>query len=47
MSAVVGFIVLIALITVVKLGVRRLFRGKQPAVAARRPPSGAQGRPRP
>jgi len=47
MSAVVGLVVLIALITMVKIGVRHLFRGKQPAVAARRPPSGAKTRPRP
>jgi hypothetical protein len=43
MAAVLGFILLISLITLVKMGTRRLFRGKQqPAVEARRPP-GAGG----
>jgi len=45
MSAVLGFILLISLITLVKMGTRRLFRGKQPVAEARRPAAGG-GSPR-
>jgi len=47
MSAVLGFILLIALITLVKLGVRRVFRGKQPVATARRAPAPGGSRRRP